>query len=421
MVINSKEYKARLASLSTALRVASGSSIIVLPAASDAIKTHDQSYGFFQDRDFLYFTGLKNLENAVLILSSELKKPGTLLVAKRTAKQKLWDGPGHAEEAKAATRALGLNLVEVENLSAETQRAIAGFDTVYLNSARSNFALKIAQWLLAKPHYELQSAKLPSTIAHSQTLTAPLRAVKSELEIQLIRNAVSLTESALIEVLRVTHPGYSELHLAKLFEGLVREAGGNLAFNSIVAGGPNAGVLHHSPSARKLKKGELVLFDVGAELEGYNGDISRTVSLSAPAHLDKLLTYVDRAQGEIAKLLKIGAAYQEIKLKAVNIVAEQLAKCGIPVRGSAKGLVKSEEIKKFFPHNFGHSLGLDVHDPLPADAKLKAGMVFTVEPGLYLSKKIGNYPALGIRIEDDFFVSKSGPKIFSSIPQLISL
>lgn len=418
MEISTKEYRARLLNLKNSLTRLPSSSAIVLPTGDKPYKSHDQRFAFVQDRDFLYFTGLFELEGAVLVVSSQHPKP-TLFVQKVTDLQKIWDGAGF--DAKAAASKLGVTFAEVPDVSAAIHEHIKGSDTLYLNTARSIVSGKLAKTLLELPLYSLQAQKLPTVLAHSQVLTSPLRAVKSDAEIQMIRNAVSLTESALVEVLQITRPGCTEIQLARLFGGLVREAGAALAFDTIVASGPNAAVLHHSPTNRKLQRGELVLFDVGAEIGGYSGDISRTVSLGAAAHVDKLLVAVDTAQEKIARLLKIGVRYSKIKSDAVEIMAERIVQSELPVRGPANKIIKSGEIKNFFPHNFGHSLGLDVHDPLPPETTLAAGMVFTVEPGIYLARKIGKFPALGIRIEDDFFVSKSGPKVFSSIPQLISL
>ncbi len=418
MEIAIKEYRTRLQHLKRALDRLPSTSTIVLPTGDKPYKSHDQQFPFFQDRDFLYFTGLSTLENAALALSSQQQRP-TLFVQKVSDHQRTWDGAGF--DPIAAAKKLGIALVEVEDLLPGIREYLKGSESLYLNSARSKTALKITESLLHRPLYELQTQRLPTTITHSQLLTSPLRAVKSDAEIQMIRNAVSLTESALVEVLQITRPGCTEIQLARLFSSLVREAGGSLAFEPIVASGPNAAVLHHTPSTRKLQRGDLVLFDVGAEFGGYNGDISRTVSLGAAAHIDKLLLDVDAAQERIAKLLKIGAKYAKIKSDAIDVMANAVVKSGLPVSGPSKKIVKNGEIKKFFPHSFGHSLGLDVHDPLAPDTVLTAGMVFTVEPGIYLAKKLGKYPALGIRIEDDFFVSKTGPKIFSSIPQLISL
>jgi Xaa-Pro aminopeptidase len=416
--ISAAEYRGRVAKLAKSLKVLDDDAAIVIASADSQFKSHDQHFPFHQDRDFLYFTGAQALEGAALVVTGANTKP-KLIIRKRSAKEKVWDGPGFS--AGSLARKLGLDLEEKDDLHAGILSELTGVKTVYLNPGRSEICARIANRLLSAPLYELQAQKLPSTLSQSQLLTAPLRAIKSEAEIQMIRNAVSLTESALIEVLRIVRPGCSELQLARLFTGLVHEAGGALAFQPIVATGPNAAVLHHSPTERRIAKGDAVLFDVGAELHGYNGDISRTVLVGENAKLQRVIAAVDRAQEQIAKSLKIGAKLSSVKEQSVEIVARQLKTSGLPSSGSAASLVKSGKIKSVFPHSFGHSLGLDVHDPFPADATLAERMVFTVEPGLYLNKRTGGFSPFGVRIEDDFFITRKGPMIFSSIPQLIEL
>lgn len=222
-----------------------------------------------------------------------------------------------------------------------------------------------------------------------------LRPVKNDAEIVRLERACQLTASSLRQALPLVRPGTSEAGLQqKLLEGFSPAPGVSPAagFPSIVATGRNALILHYSLARSVIQPGELVLFDIGAEFEGYSADLSRTL----PA--DGVFTPEQR---------KLYEAVLEAQLAALSAVREGAASKDL-------GRIATERLKvrgldKYFTHGLSHHAGLDVHDPSPrGDGKLMAGMVITIEPGVYLPEK-----GIGIRIEDTVLVTKDGCRILT--------
>jgi Xaa-Pro aminopeptidase len=191
------------------------------------------------------------------------------------------------------------------------------------------------------------------------------------------------------------------------------------SFQTIVAAGKSAAVLHYHDYTRILKSKELILIDCGAEYNNYAADISRTypVGDQLSPQLAALLEIVSDAQHAAISEIKAGVSFG----KAYAAAAKELTKGLITLKvlkGSLKSLLKKSAFKPYFPHGIGHSLGLDVHDigrmRNNNESLLKKGMVLTIEPGLYFSKPHGLIPACGIRIEDDVLVTDKGCQILSA-------
>jgi Xaa-Pro aminopeptidase len=263
---------------------------------------------------------------------------------------------------------------------------------------------------------------LPAGVFAADMITTPLRLIKDAAEVDGVKAAAKLTEDGLRTALEFMAPGVREEQLAAAFEFRVKYNGGELAFESIVAGGPNAAVLHHRAGTRKLKSDELVLFDIGARLAGLCGDLSRTVPVSGrfsplqARHYDAVLA----AQSAVLSFLRPGRNLLDINAHAEGALLDEALKLKI-LKGSRGKLLKAKAIKKYYPHSIGHSLGLDVHDPqrYPGlkNLVLEPGMIFTVEPGLYFRERCGKFPASGVRIEDDVLITKTGYKFLTTFPR----
>ena len=253
-------------------------------------------------------------------------------------------------------------------------------------------SLTLAQLNELRRHTGSRIRVLP-TIA----LIEELREIKDRLEILRIRKAAQLTVAAFEEVLANVRPGVHEIELAAELEYRMKQKGANgTAFDTIVASGYRAALPHARPSFKKLRRNELVVFDLGAILHGYCSDLTRTVFLGrAPAKLRSWYHSVWQAQQAAHSATRPGATAGEIDSEARRVLEQA-------------GLVQ------WFTHSTGHGLGLEVHEnPKLArgqKAMLTTGNVVTIEPGIYV-KGIG-----GIRIEDDFVVTASGAEALTSSP-----
>jgi Xaa-Pro aminopeptidase len=279
------------------------------------------------------------------------------------------------------------------------------------------------------------------------------RRVKDAEELRRIRSAVSATAAGFEAAVRAARPGATERRVAVELEAAFLRAGASRpAFSSVVASGPNAAVLHFAPSARELRKGELVLLDAGAECEGYASDVTRTfVSGGRPTREQRdLHQLVREVQATAIAACRPGVEYREIHLEACLGIARGLVDLGL-LRGAPEALVERDAHALFFPHGLGHLMGLAVHDAggylpgrersdrfglcfLRTDLPLEPGHVVTIEPGIYFIEALLQdeerreryaddvdwkraerlLPLGGIRIEDDILVTPDGPEILTA-------
>ena len=234
-------------------------------------------------------------------------------------------------------------------------------------------------------------------------LIGGLRKIKSEAEIELIREAIATTDLGLKHALLQLSAGKYEYNLRNSFEFAVFEdQDSNLAFDSIVAAGENATILHYPSQKDTIKKGDLVLFDVGAAKDYYSADISRTYPENGKfSELQKkIYEIVLNCNKQTAKFMRPGITLSEANEFAKNFLAAECLE---------KGLISSkEEISKVYYHSVSHFLGLDTHDFGSRDDKLVPGNVVTCEPGLYF-KELG----IGVRIEDDVLITEEGSEVLS--------
>jgi Xaa-Pro aminopeptidase len=241
--------------------------------------------------------------------------------------------------------------------------------------------------------------RIPSLVIEDQTQLLPrMRAVKSKAELALMQQAADATAAGYDAILKLIKPGLTEADLDQTLEQTYRANGASgVAYNSIVGSGLNATVLHYMDNRHPLIAGDLIVIDSAARVAGYAADVTRTYPVSGKFTPDQKEVYetVLRAEEAAIKALRPGITHTEVDAAARNVIE----KAGF---GDA------------FIHNIGHQLGLDVHDITP-DGPLVEGMVMTIEPGIYLPDQ-----KLGVRIEDDLLITKSGSKsLTNQIPKTI--
>jgi Xaa-Pro aminopeptidase len=240
--------------------------------------------------------------------------------------------------------------------------------------------------------FEQLSKVVKARLRTAADVIEAVRSVKDKSEVAVIRAAASISSKALEQTLPYIKPGVTESELAGMLDFQIRKLGARNSFETIVAFGPNASRPHHQPGARKLRKKDTVLIDFGAKYKGYCSDITRCFGIGAPTALyRKVYDAVEQAQAAAIKTIKAG-----VKMTQVDAAArEAIDKAELPV----------------YSHGTGHGFGLEIHESpfLKADGKgrLEAGQVITIEPGIYIPGK------LGVRIEDDILVTKTGHKILT--------
>ena len=382
-------------------------SVTILFSGIARKKSADENYKFVPNKNFYYLTGIEQENSILLLIKSDNAKQTFLFVDEKDEKIEKWIG--YKLTLKEARDISG-----VENVAVRTT-----FDGKMLAFFESNDSTKerISKFYLdLDPELKIGESKSTATYKrdlelkhHLQVrdvhdLIGGLRKIKSEAEIELIREAIATTDLGLKHALLQLSAGKYEYNLRNSFEFAVFEdQDSNLAFDSIVAAGENATILHYPSQKDTIKKGDLVLFDVGAAKDYYSADISRTYPENGKfSELQKkIYEIVLNCNKQTAKFMRPGITLSEANEFAKNFLAAECLE---------KGLISSkEEISKVYYHSVSHFLGLDTHDFGSRDDKLVPGNVVTCEPGLYF-KELG----IGVRIEDDVLITEEGSEVLSN-------
>jgi Xaa-Pro aminopeptidase len=246
-------------------------------------------------------------------------------------------------------------------------------------------------------------------------LLHPLRAVKSDEEIRLLRAACDLTHAGFQRVARFVKPGVTETEVEAEFAHEFIRRGGDFAYAPIIAGGPNACVLHYLANDQVCRRGELLLLDVAASYANYNSDLTRTLPVSGKFTRRQKQVYqaVHRVLRQCIQGLTVGRLLKDWQKEAEQLIEAELVGLGLLTPRQIKAQdPERPALKKYFMHGVGHPLGLDVHDVAPANQPLQAGWVMTVEPGIYIRAE-----GLAVRLENDVLVTESGPvDLMADIP-----
>jgi len=241
-------------------------------------------------------------------------------------------------------------------------------------------------------------------------LMIPLRSVKTKWEIEQMQKAIDITGEGIKNIIKKSKIGMMEYELDAILKYEINRNGlKHIGFKSIVAAGENAATLHYEQNNSKIKKDEMVLLDVGAACNGYSADISRTFPVSGKftQRQKEVYSEVLAINKKIIKMVKPGIGMTELNEKTVELIQKSLIKL--------KLIKDKKDYRKYYMHSVGHHLGMDTHDLGSRNSVLKVGNVITIEPGIYIPEE-----KIGVRIEDDILVTKTGYKNLSvNIPKEI--
>lgn len=368
-----------------------GPSVIILNAYDEVQKSGDMAQPFMQEANFWYLTGISEAGWRLVIDGST----STLIAPTVDPVHRIFDGGLTVGEAK---RMSGVDrVIAALEAPAFLTELAKRKKTVYTlgkdpHSKHSSFVLNPAQQTLTRA-----LKKLFEEVKDCRVELAKLRAIKQPEEIKALRAAINLTIEAFKEVKDRLESFDHEYQVEAEFTHFFRSRGAQgHAYDPIVASGKNACTLHYTHNSAKLDKKDLLLLDIGARVDGYPADITRTYALGRPSKRQKEVhAAVEKAHRKIIALLKPNLRI-EVYLKSVDeIMKSTLRDLGLLAAGN--------NYRVYFPHAISHGLGIDVHDSLGRPKELLPGMVLTVEPGIYIAKE-----NIGVRIEDDILITKSG-------------
>ncbi|HEV2145928.1 MAG TPA: aminopeptidase P N-terminal domain-containing protein [Longimicrobiaceae bacterium] len=400
-----------------------GGAVTVLGAAPEKYKSRDTEVRFRQDSDFFYLTGFPEPEAVAVLTPHDPERRFTLFVRPRHPEREVWSGPRQGVEGAlerfGADAAYPLEALD-EHLKGLLEPAE---EVVYALGSGAEMDRRITALVSGFRRTRPRSGKGPLVVRDPDTLLAEMRLVKEPAELELLRRAAALSAEAHRSAMRAARPGVGEWELESVLEACFRAGGGaGPAYPSIVGSGPNATVLHHVSNDRRARAGELVLIDAGAELRMYAGDITRTFPVSGRFTAAQRAVYevVLEAEGAGITAVRPGASVLEVHDAAVRVLTRGMVELGL-LSGAVDELVDTQAYRRFYPHQTSHWLGLDVHDVGPyrraggEPILLEAGMVLTVEPGIYVPADAEDAPAelrgVGVRIEDDVIVTADGHEV----------
>ncbi|HEX9109257.1 MAG TPA: aminopeptidase P N-terminal domain-containing protein [Longimicrobiales bacterium] len=398
--------------------------VLVVPAAPELLAGRDTELRYHPDPDLLYLTGYEEPQ-AVLVLAPGAEAQYTLFVRPRDAERELWTGRRGGVEA--ARESFGADAAHsIGELDARLPALLAGRASIYAPlGARPDVDVLLRELLLRGRAARQRSGKGARALFDPGVLLDDMRLLKDEHEIALLREAARITVESFRECAAAIRPGAGEWEVQAVLEsGFRRRGAQGPAFESIVAAGENATVLHYIANDRQMQPGELLLVDAGASWRGYAGDITRTFPVSGRFSAEQRAVYdaVLAAQAAGIQACRPGAPVEGVHRAAVRALVSALVEQGL-LRGAVDELVEQEqEYKPYYPHKTSHWLGLDVHDVgdyarAGAPRPLQPGMVLTVEPGLYFPATAIGIPdalrAVGVRIEDDVLITADGAEVLT--------
>jgi Xaa-Pro aminopeptidase len=375
----------------------------ILPASADG--THP----FIQQTDLFYLSGIDQ-EESTLVIAPDVKeeKHRAILFLKETNEQiALWEGQKYTKEEAAAVS--GIKTVywnhEFKNIF---KSLVYQSENIYLNTnehLRADTRVetrddRFRRW--CRQRFPLHKYERIAPLMHK------LRAVKLQLEVELIKNACSITDKTFRRLLGFIKPGVWEFEIeAEIYHEFLRNRSRGPAFETIVASGVDSCTLHYVKNDKQCRDGELVLIDFGADYANYAADVTRTVPVGGRFSKRQKQVYnaVLKVQKDAIELLVPGKTFDEYSKEVGQIMEAELIRLGLLNSDEVKKQSQNEPLyKKYFPHGTSHYLGLDVHDYGDKYRKFEPGMVLTCEPGVYIRDE-----AIGVRIENDILVTEGRP------------
>jgi Xaa-Pro aminopeptidase len=405
------------------MRMAGNDAILILPAAPERVRSRDTHYPYRQDSDLLYLAGFPEPEAVLVLVPGRTHGENLLFCRERNPEREAWDGPRTGPEG--AIHACGMDdAYPIDDIDEILPGLLEGRTRVYYHFGRdTDFDLKLIGWLNRVRAQSRRGAQSPHEFLELGHLLDEMRLFKSRDELKLMRRAAAISVLAHEAAMRAARPGVHEYELQAEIERVFRMHDATPAYGSIVGTGGNACVLHYVANTAQSQDGDLVLVDAGAEYRNYASDITRTLPVNGRFGKEQRLLHdlVGAAQDAALAHARPGVPYESGHEAAVRTLTEGLLRLGL-LKGTLEKNIADGQYKRFYRHKTGHWLGLDVHDVgdyrIDGDSRLlEPGMVFTIEPGLYVAPGdttvAAKWRGIGIRTEDDVLVTRDGHKVLT--------
>ena len=432
MAISAAEFSERRRTL---LSKCEPNSLCIVAANSLVTRSNDTEFPFRQNSDFWYLTGFNEPEAYLLLSNKDVfakqSEVSYIFVQPTDAFAEVWHG--RRLGVNAAKQALQVtHAYDVEEIDEYLADIIDGHDHLYYSfddgaSVESTISMAMAECRNAPK----QSKQAPNSVHDIQPIIHAMRLIKSDAELNIMQEAATISCKAHQRAMQFSAPGKFEYQLeAELHHEFAMNGARYPAYGTIVGSGDNACILHYTENSSELRDGDLVLIDAGCEWQGYAADITRTFPVNGKFSDTQKTLYqlVLDSQKAALEVLIPGNTISQAMQACVRVIVKGLLDLGI-LSGTLESNIENETWRAFFMHGLGHWLGLDVHDVgiykfKGEDRPLEAGMVMTVEPGLYISESADveqKFKGIGIRIEDNIVLTESGHRNLTEVaPKEIS-
>jgi Xaa-Pro aminopeptidase len=368
-----------------------GDTIAVIPAGKMQTRNDDVEHAFRQNSDFFFLTGFSEPDSIAVFDPSHATQRYTLFVRPRDPELEAWNGrragTEGAEERFGADAAYTLDTFDTWLRKRLIGQPSLGYS---LNGPDDQRILRAIS--TARNHALRAGVTVPETIIDPGAILREMRLHKSLDEVDALRTACNISATALTEAMRLTRPGMNERHIQAAVEYVFMAMGSErIGYGSIVAGGANATILHYVENDEVLSDGDLLLIDAGAEYQHLTADITRTFPVNGVFTAPQRAIYelVLEAERQVIEMCVPGLAYSDMHERAVEILSHGMVDLGL-LPGTGEEAIEKGWYRQFFFHGTGHWLGIDVHDAgayklNKSGRPLEPGMVFTVEPGIYVA------------------------------------
>ncbi len=392
-------------------------SIAIFHAHPNLPENGDAQYHMKQNSEVVWLSGIVQEKTMVILYPDNLDKTyrEVLVILRPNEVLEKWEGHKHTKEEASAISGIK-TVIYLDQLDALLQAWVHHAEHIYLDTNENDRLdttiprldlLYVSDFMKRYPLHKYERAAI---------ITKELRAIKSKYEVDVLQQAVDITHKALLRVCKFIKPGVMEHEIeAEITHEFIRNRATRHAYGCILASGDRARILHYVENNQECKSGELILMDFGAEYGNYCADLTRTIPVNGK-YTKRQKEIYDACLAvhlHAKKLLKPGKTWLDITASAEEEMNKQLLKIGLLKQTDIKNeSPDNRACRKYFYHGLGHHLGLDVHDIGTRNTPIKEGMVFTIEPGIYVEEE-----KIGIRIENNFWVTKNGNHdLFKAMP-----
>jgi Xaa-Pro aminopeptidase len=392
-------------------------SIAIFVSNDEVPSNADATYGFKQNSDLYWLSGVMQEDSMVILFpgNPDPKYREVLVLVRPNEMKEKWDGKRLRKEEAMAMSGFS-TIVWLDSIDALLQPWIHLAENIYLDTNENDRKASLVRTRDYRFVDEMKSRYPLHKYERAAVLMKELRGIKTELEIEVVKKAVEITHNTFNRVMKFIRPGIMEYEIeAEIVHSFLSQRATGEAYHSIIASGDRARTLHYVSNNQECKEGELILMDFGASYGGYNADLTRTIPVNGKfsQRQKELYNACLHLHNYARNLLKPGISIIDYTERVGDEATKQFVKTGLLTENDVKNEdPENRAYRKYLYHGISHHLGIDVHDLGTRTEPIQPGMLFTVEPGIYIEEE-----QMGIRIENNFWITDNGNiDLFEKIP-----